>query len=1084
MSLIKNDFIDRLLADTDILDVFRANQHEVKKVGTTNYVCKSPINDERTESCMIDIRKQMFFDKSANISGNAISYYTKVRKLSYREAIQELAKLNNVTVEYESDKDASKYIEQQNKIDEFRPILKSVQKQFVEQLNQLEKSHPAWKEIKKRGYTKEIVKEYGIGFAPGGQFLYNLLSQSGKVSPGFELGLINEKNNDKLNFRLTYAIYDKQNQIIGFASRALRTEDKVKWMNPITSLLYDKSKQWYGINFALNQIAKTKTAWLVEGYNDVIAWQENGIMNTISPYGKEFGTGQIAVLKKFAQKVFVCLDNDGPGIEAMLRNIPKLFASGLNVEVCQLPEHEVDGKIVKLDPDEFIRIYKSEIEESESTLEEFLKQKGFIKNGFAFLMDHLIVGDNDIEKAEGVKRCVKIIDTIEDVMFKNLYTDMLEKFSKFKKKFINDLQKDISVKKFKEEKFEMGEYILPPELQHKDVNDYLEMIKTYGFFQEENQIWMVRESKQNDPPYYFDSISNFSIEIIQHMNDDKFPKKLFRVKNTMNLEMIFDDKATTMLNTSLFCAALESKGDFIFEGDAKQLLKLKKYLFRTMGTGRAVDVLGWNPEGFFVWNNKVTIPDVGNINMDKNGIFRHNDITYYVPSANEIYANNPTRYLSQKRVIVSQANCTLTEYLGQLRKVHRGHAITGILFTLASAFQDFIAPTIKGFPMILLYGAASSGKDQLSHCLRSFFGKPQSVIALGSKKSTGKAQIREFAQFANVITHLSEYQNGDNEIDETLKGIWDRNGYKFGTIESRVSSDEVPILSSALVTGNYFPTNEALITRLLWEEMHKTEFTQEEKNEYNKLDDMAVDGLSSFMTDILLKRSQVERRFVKEFRLWTEELTLRKSFKGLPSRIMTNHAVIASMYEIFKEDIRFPFTREEMLEHFDVMVSNQRRRLDNESISNRFWQRFVAALRASHDKKLFKDRDFKLDGNHLYIQWTNTYNAIQPSWYMSFEQSCPSKNDFRKRMMDDASFVEEIKSVKFGTGENAKVTTALMFDLNKLKEADRMDVMYAIENQAFSTATPLGNEVINNTSSAISGQVSIGNDTSDDDLPF
>ena len=262
------------------------------------------------------------------------------------------------------------------------------------------------------------------------------------------MGLINEKNNDKLYNRLTYPIFDKQNNIIGFASRSLSENDKVKWMNPVTSLLYNKSNQWYGINFALNQIAKTKTAWIVEGYNDVIAWQENGIVNTVSPYGKEFATGQISVLKKFAQKVFVCLDNDKAGIDGMLRNIPKLFAAGLNVEVCQLPEHEVNGKNIKLDPDEFIRVYKSEIEESESTLEEFLKQKGFIKNGFAFLMEHLIVGDNDIEKAEGVKRCVKIIDTIEDVMFKNLYTDMLEKFSKFKKKFINDLQKDISVKKF------------------------------------------------------------------------------------------------------------------------------------------------------------------------------------------------------------------------------------------------------------------------------------------------------------------------------------------------------------------------------------------------------------------------------------------------------------------------------------------------------------------------------------------------------------------------------------------------------------------------------------------------------------
>ena len=89
--------------------------------------------------------------------------------------------------------------------------------------------------------------------------------------------------------------------------------------------------------------------------------------------------------------------------------------------------------------------------------------------------------------------------------------------------------------------------------------------------------------------------------------------------------------------------------------------------------------------------------------MDENGIFRHNDITYYVPSANSIYSNNPTRYLSQKRVVVRQASCTLIQYLGQLKKVHRGHAITGILFAIASAFQDFIAPTIKGFPMILLY---------------------------------------------------------------------------------------------------------------------------------------------------------------------------------------------------------------------------------------------------------------------------------------------------------------------------------------------------------------------------------------------
>ena len=54
--------------------------------------------------------------------------------------------------------------------------------------------------------------------------------------------------------------------------------------------------------------------------------------------------------------------------------------------------------------------------------------------------------------------------------------------------------------------------------------------------------------------------------------------------------------------------------------------------------------------------------------------------------------------------------------------------------------------------------------------------------------------------------------------------------------------------------------------------------------------------------------------------------------------------------------------------------------------------------------------------------------------------------------------------------------------MKKLKDIlTPRSVMYAIENQAFSPATPLGNEVINNTNSAISGQTSIPDD---DDLPF
>lgn len=1042
MSLIKSDFIDRIISETNILDVFRKNNHEIKKSGA-HFICKSPFNDERTESCVIDTKKDMFFDKSANISGNVISYYTKVKNLSFPEAIAELAKLNNIDVEYESNADTAKYLEKKKKVDEFRPILEFTQKKLVEQLNLLPRDSEAWKELKKRGYNEELVKEYGIGFAPGKQFFYKIFSDSGVVSPAQELGLVNFNTNDKINFRLTYPIFDKQNKILGFASRALKPDDKVKWMNPSNSELFNKSSQWYGINFAFSKIAKTNTAWIVEGYNDVIAWQNLGITNTISPYGKELSQGQISELKKHAHKAIICLDNDKAGIDGMLRNIPSLFANEFNVEICQLPDHEVDGRVEKMDPDDFSRIYQKEISEYDGSFEEYLRSKGYVSNGFDFLIKNIVIGDTKIEKAEGVKRCVEIISTISDATFRNLYTEMLQERTKFKATIIKEISKEIEAEKWAKENKKYGNYDLPRSIEHIDITKYLKNIEDYGFFQAENQIWMLVE--RIDEPDTFRSISNFSIEIIQHMNDDKFPKKLLKIKNIRNVERIFDAAADSINNTGVFTKLLDSQGNYRFKGTPYHLENLKDYLYDSMGTGRSVDVLGWNPEGFFIWNNQVTIPGKGNIKMDENGIFHHNDITYYVPSANSIYANNPTRYIAQKRVIVREASITLTQYLSQLRKVHRGHSITGILFTIASAFQDFIAPTIKGFPMLLLYGAASSGKDQLSHCMRSFFGKPQSVIALGSKKSTGKAQIREFAQFANVITHLSEYNSGDRETDEMLKGLWDRNGYKFGTIESRVSSEEVPILSSALVTGNQFPSDEALISRFLWEEMQKDVFSEAEKSEYEKLEDMSVDGLSSFMAEIILNRENVERRFVKEHRFWTKEISQRNAFKNLKSRIITNHAVIAAMYEIFNEEIKFPFTREEMLEHFDEMASNQTRRLDSESVSSKFWQRFVAALRGTSDKKLIKDRDFKIEGNHLYIRWMDTYNAIQPTWHLSFEQTCPSRNDLRKRMMDDNSFIEDIKAVKFGRGANAIVTTALLFDIEKIK--DKTDIMYAIHHQ-------------------------------------
>ncbi|MBS7234287.1 DNA primase, partial [Flavobacterium psychroterrae] len=115
--------------------------------------------------------------------------------------------------------------------------------------------------------------------------------------------------------------------------------------------------------------------------------------------------------------------------------------------------------------------------------------------------------------------------------------------------------------------------------------------------------------------------------------------------------------------------------------------------------------------------------------------------------------------------------------------------------------------------------------------------------------------------------------NGDKQLDGILKGIWDRNGYKRGTLDSHVSTETVPILSSLILTGNHSPDDEALITRLLWLDMSKNTFTDDEVKKYDELADMTEKGISSFTDDLLKERKRFFTDFKTKFRLYKTSIS-------------------------------------------------------------------------------------------------------------------------------------------------------------------------------------------------------------------
>ena len=1074
MGLIKNEFIERIKEEADVVKVVGSFCQDLKKRGA-NYVCLSPFGKENTPSFTVSPSKGIWKDFSSGKGGNAITFVMEKEGLAFPEAIEWLAKFMSLEVEYESAEWAAKAVEKKKKREALRPLLMATHKKYREALAGLADDHPAKAELAKRGYSQSDIVEWGIGFAPGQKFLYKQIAEIGQTEGAEALGLINGTN-DRYWQRVVYPMRDRNGLLIGFAGRDVSGSEKsAKWINPPTSEMYDKDKTWFALDRAAAAINKAAEAWIVEGYNDVIAWHKAGLLNTISPCGTAITERQMQILRKLTAKVVLVMDGDKAGKAATLKHVPALMRLGFRVECVFLPQGE--------DPDSFTRdpFYKRCFA-AHGGLATMLDDKQVREDGFRTLLEHYI-GDDEIENARGVGELVKVIAYVNDDFIRESYCGWLAKESgrkeaSIKKAVADELKAAKPMPSALAKAFAEAdeEYRFPKEVA-KEAKDLLPIVKKYGCFQAKNRIYMQVGS---EPPYTFKKVSNFSVEIIQHMNDEKFPMKLLRICNVHGKQRIFDTLSDNLNSPMSFTNIVTGHGNFFWEGGRNDHMKLLRLLFDRMGDGEKIDVLGWQKSGFWVTNNQVIFPAKGIKEPDDNGVFTVKDgereISYYVPSANSVYKQNPYKYMSQKKVVVEgDATLGFTRYVSKMVEVHRGHAITGILFTVASIFQDVVVDQLGNFPMVFLYGPPSTGKDQLIECCQSFFGKPQTAINLEGGVSTAKAQIREFAQFCNMISHLSEYKRGDPKLDGILKGLWDRRGYKRGTIDSHVGSESIPILSSVFLTGNDYPDQDALITRVLWEEMTIKDFSPEQIKAYEELKDMYQSGVSHLLPQILQHREKWEKHFKENFRKVGRSVKEALTLNVDSSRILANITVLATTYEMMKDELQFPFAWDDVMQHFKEMSERQMRKLNTGSIFLKFWDCFLQVAQDPHNNFKFRKHYTVADGM-LYFQWTTAFNTIAPQWYKQYSEVAPGKSKIAD-MLTESKELGLVKKDSFrfdGTSVGNK-TSAWCVRLSGTTIED--DLMYMLE--------PIINNELNDGGEAKTNESAKDGAKDDkDDLPF
>ena len=366
---IPEAFIHDLLERTDIVEIIGA-RIELKRAGR-EYKARSPFSNEKTPSFFVSPQKQMFFDFSSGKNGTAISFLMEYDRLSFVEAVEELAQRAGLEVPREGGR--SDHVVMDGPLD----ALAAAQRFYRDQLRS---AQPAIEYLKKRGVTGDTAKLFGIGYAPES---WDALSSFLKdARHAVDAGLLIERDGggvyDRFRNRIMFPIRDTRGRVIGFGGRTLGN-DPAKYLNSPETPLFHKGRNLYGL-YEAKQSSKSNLPYLlvVEGYMDVVMLAQHGIPQAVATLGTATTREHLALLFKSTSKVVFCFDGDRAGRAAAWRALEQALPEVYESRECQfmfLPDgHDPDSLVQQIGQEAFRRLIESAQPLSQFLLGELSKQ--------------------------------------------------------------------------------------------------------------------------------------------------------------------------------------------------------------------------------------------------------------------------------------------------------------------------------------------------------------------------------------------------------------------------------------------------------------------------------------------------------------------------------------------------------------------------------------------------------------------------------------------------------------------------------------------------------------------------------------
>lgn len=313
--MISKQSIENLKSHLDVVDVV-SQFIDLKKSGANFKAC-CPFHGEDTPSFVVSPQKQIYHCFGCGVGGDALKFVMEYEKLTYPEAIEKLASMYNIHLDYEKN-----FKKQDTSI--ITKVNDYYQKLLTKNLTALEY-------LKSRGISDFSIEKFEIGYAPSSNETINYLKSSFlNLADAKELGVIDSGANGlyaRFIERITFPIYTITGNIVGFGGRTI-TGHNAKYVNSPQTKIFNKSRLLYGYSLAKESIYKQKSIIITEGYLDVVMLHQAGFTNTVATLGTALTAEHIPLLRRGEPKVILAYDGDKAGLNAAYK--ASLLLSGGN----------------------------------------------------------------------------------------------------------------------------------------------------------------------------------------------------------------------------------------------------------------------------------------------------------------------------------------------------------------------------------------------------------------------------------------------------------------------------------------------------------------------------------------------------------------------------------------------------------------------------------------------------------------------------------------------------------------------------------------------------------------------------------